>query len=234
VSSHHPRTLLTLAVAAAGAVVLTPSPAQAHPFGDPQTVTITRDDQRPDIVRVKWRVGGPDDLTLLGVSLGVLPADRVKPDGTVDYRYSDPGAVGASPSFPKYLLDRITVTAGAQECTGAVQPVEALALKGATADYTCPAPVTSARVGVRMLTDLNPAYKTLATGPDGERAVYQGADASHDWTLVGAPAASKGRSALVQLAAVLGALLIVAVAVILVVRRLRSRPSRLDRKGAAA
>ncbi len=79
-----------VALAVAAAVLALPSPASAHPFGDPQTVSITPDEQRPDVVRVRWRVGGPDDLTLLGVSLGLLPADRILLDGAVDYRTTDP------------------------------------------------------------------------------------------------------------------------------------------------
>lgn len=58
------------ALAAIGVVVVAPSPASAHPFGDPQTVGISLDEQRPEVVHVKWRVGGPDDVTVLGISLG--------------------------------------------------------------------------------------------------------------------------------------------------------------------
>lgn len=207
----HPRA--TAALAAAGVLVLVgPSPAEAHPFGDPQTVAISLDAQRARVVRINWRVGGPDDLTLLGVSFGLLPQERVKDDGNVDYLYSDPGVVSASPLFTSYLLDRITVTAGSQPCTGAVREVRALALKGATVDYTCAAPVTDATVAVRMLTDLNPAYRTLATGPGGERAVYSDDNDTHTWQLVGAGASG---STLLQLAAVVGALLaLAAVAVV--------------------
>ena len=217
------RALATLAVVgiATGSAALAPSPAAAHPFGDPQTVAITPDGQRPDLVHVTWRVGGPDDLTLLGVSLGLLPGDRAQADGTVDYRYTDPGVVGASAKFTAYLLDRITVTgADARPCSGDVEPIHALALKGATVDYVCPGPVATATIGVRMLTDLNPAYRALATGPSGQRAVYDSATESHSWTLAGGPpAAGTGRSALWQLAAVLGALLLIAAACVAVLRR---------------
>ncbi|WP_045741737.1 MULTISPECIES: hypothetical protein [Actinoplanes] len=204
---------MLVTLVAAGAAVLMPSPASAHPFGDPQTVDIAVDAQHPDVVHVKWRVGGPDDLTLLGVSLGLLPSDRLATDGTVDYRYTDPGVVGASAEFTGYLLQRITVRTGAQECTGAVEPIRALALKGATAAFTCPGPVTTASVAVRTLTDLNPAYRTLATGPSGQRAVYEGGDDTHEWTLTGAPPAEsvgRGRSALLQIGGILLAVILVA------------------------
>ncbi|WP_432838157.1 hypothetical protein [Dactylosporangium sp. CA-092794] len=214
-----------LAGVAIGSAVFTPTVAAAHPFGDPQTVDVALDAQRPEVVRVHWRVGGPDDLTLLGVSLGVLPQDRVRADGTVDYQYTDPDTVGASEQFAGYLLQRITVTAEGRSCAGAVErPIRALGLKGATADYTCPGPVATATVAVRMLTDLNPAYKTLATGPAGQRTVYQGDNDSHDWTLTGPPAtdgAGLGRSAAVQLAAVIGGLLLAAAGGLAVAYRLR-------------
>ncbi|XVV13853.1 hypothetical protein ACQP2X_05715 [Actinoplanes sp. CA-131856] len=214
------RALVTLAVA--GIAVAAPSPAAAHPFGDPQTVAITLDEQRPEVVQVKWRVGGPDDLTLLGVTLGLLPEDRVKADGNVDYRYTDPGVVGASSKFADYFLRRIAVTDGTRECAGQVlEPIQALALKGATAEFACPSPVTSATVAVRMLTDLNPAYRTLATGPEGQRYVYEGGNESHAWTLVGARPAGGAKSAFTQLAAVIGALLAVVAAAVVLLRRRR-------------
>jgi hypothetical protein len=225
VPSHTSRALATLAVVgiASGSAALAPNPAAAHPFGDPQTVTVTPDGQRPDMVRVTWRVGGPDDLTLLGVSLGLLPRDRTRADGTVDYRYTDPGVVGASAAFTGYLLDRITVTgADARPCAGDVEPIHALALKGATVDYVCPGPVATATVAVRMLTDLNPAYRALATGPSGQRAVYDSAAESHAWTLVGVPpVAGTGRSALWQLAVVVGVLLLAVAAGPAILRRRR-------------
>ncbi|MGW4681950.1 hypothetical protein ACWEOS_26090 [Micromonospora taraxaci] len=215
------------ALAVTAAVLALPSPAVAHPFGDPQTVSITPDEQRPDVVRVRWRVGGPDDLTLLGVSLGLLPADRVLLDGAVDYRTTDPAVLASSEQFPAYLLKQITVADGARQCVGAVAPLKALARAGATVDYTCPGPVGTVTVAVRMLTDLNPAYRAMATGPGGQRAVYGSGEDSHDWTLAGgAPtvgSSSRGRSAAVQLAAVLGGALLVAVGALLVSRRVRRR-----------
>jgi hypothetical protein len=217
-----------------GVAVLVPArPAAAHPFGDPQTVVVSVDEQRPEVVHVRWRVGGPDDLTLLGVALGLLPADRVHADSTVETRYTDAGTIAASQRFTEYLLRRITVTGPGGGCPGTVeQPIGSLGLKGATADYTCPAPVDTATIAVRMLTDLNPAYKTLATGPNGQRAVYQGADDTRAWTFTGLPAPGAtglGRSAAIQLAAVIGGVLLAAAAGFAVVRRRnRHQHRRMD------
>ena len=38
-------------------------------------------------------------------------------------------------------------------------------------------------VSVEMLTDLHPAYRTLASGPEGQRAAYSSTDVSHEWQL---------------------------------------------------
>ncbi|WP_433308978.1 hypothetical protein ACQP0U_19335 [Micromonospora sp. CA-269861] len=220
-------TVLALVLLAVTATVTAhPAPASAHPFGDPQTVSITRDEQRPEVVRVRWRVGGPDDLTLLGVSLGLLPPDRVLLDGAVDYRTTDPAVIASSELFSAYLLRQITVADGGRRCPGAVAESNALARAGATVDYTCPGPVDTATVAVRMLTDLNPAYRAMATGPAGQRAVYGSGEDSHDWALTGVPgagSAGRGRSAAVQIVALVGAALVVAVGALLLARRLRRR-----------
>ncbi|MFI6784942.1 hypothetical protein [Micromonospora sp. NPDC050276] len=227
-------TVLPLAVLAVTAsVTALPAPAVAHPSGDPQTVSIARDEQRPEVVRVRWRVGGPDDLTLLGVSLGLLPTDRVLLDGAVDYRSTDPALIASSERFSAYLLRQITVADGARSCLGAVTESKALARAGVTLDYTCPEPVDTVTVAVRMLTDLNPAYRATATGPGGQHAVYGSDEESHDWTLAGAPAASStepggaaepGRGAPVPVVVLSGgALLVAAVALLVWWRRRRRR-----------
>ncbi|WP_433046628.1 hypothetical protein [Dactylosporangium sp. CS-033363] len=199
-------------------LVVAPGPASAHPFGDPQTVTIAADGARLEVVHVRWKAGGPDDLVLLGVSLGLLPKDRVMLDGAVVYRAADAAAIGPSPRFSAYLLQQITVSGAGQSCSGAVEAPADLAKSGVTIDYTCPAPVGIATVGVRTLTDLNPAYQTMATGPAGERTVYrQGAD-THDWAL-GPSSADRhlGRNAAFQI----GAIVLAIAAAVLVIRRIR-------------
>jgi hypothetical protein len=202
------------------------APAQAHPFGDPQTVAVALDRDRPQVVQVRWKVGGLDDLTLLGVALGLLPQDRVMLDGAVFFQDSDAAAISASGKFNEYLLKQITVDSGGQACAGSVRPPSDLAKTGAAIEYTCPATVGAASVTVRMLTDLNPAYRTLATGPNGERAVYASDQVSHDWILGSTQATDSsthaGRSAVVQLAAVVGGMLLV-VAALLGFRRVSRR-----------
>ncbi|WP_433124810.1 hypothetical protein ACQPWW_20650 [Micromonospora sp. CA-240977] len=222
--------LATLAVAAS--VIALPTPAGAHPSGDPQIVSIARDDQRPEVVRVRWRVGGPDDLTLLGVSLGLLPPERVLLDGAVDYQTTDPAVLASSERFSAYLLRQITVADGRRPCAGVVAEMKALARAGAIIDYTCPVPVDTVTVAVRMLTDLNPGYRALASGPDGQRAEYgTGAD-THDWALTGAPVVANNAAAVdasekggrgVLIPTLGGAALLVAIGALVVWRRRRAR-----------
>jgi LPXTG-motif cell wall-anchored protein len=97
-------------------------------------------------------------------------------------------------------------------------------------DFACTAASGAAAVTIDMMTDLHPAYRTLATGPEGQHAVYSADAAEHDWRLaVGASSSGTtdagtgvGRSAAVQLGALLGALAVIATGGWLLRRRRRS------------
>ncbi len=220
-----PASVLAL-VAFSVAVFAAPAPAGAHPFGGPQSVAIVLERDHPEVVHLQWKVGAADDLTLLGVALGLLPQDRVMLDGAVDVRPSDAAVVGASTGLAAYLLKQITVASDGHRCTGSVGPSADLAEWGVTIEYSCPAPVGTATVVVRTLIDLNPAYRTEATGPDGQHAVYTSDEYSHDWALGGAPSSGGLRlgHAAVQISIVVGAVLFVAAAALLLFRR-RERAS---------
>ena len=208
---------MLLATVVIGLAVLVPQPAQAHPFGDPQTVEVEQTED--GAVRVTWRAGGADDLTLLAVELGALPAARVMMDGAVWYEDGDADALAASPAFTDYLLDRITVASGRTRCRGEVVDLELLG-NGATLAFTCAEPVDAATVDVTTLLDLHPAYRTLATGPDGQRAVYDEKHTTHDWSLDHTVAsADAGRSAVVQLSSVGGVALTTVMAGLIWFRR---------------
>ncbi|MEV4808501.1 hypothetical protein [Micromonospora avicenniae] len=172
--------------------VLVPDPASAHPFGAPQRIEIAGEDD--DGVRVRWVVGGTDDLSMLGVALGVLGKDRVLLDGAVTYEPADAEALARAPEFARYLTDRIAVTQDGKPCAGRVDVADDLAADGATVLFTCPGPVGTVTVTSRMLTDLHEAYRTFASGPDGQRAVYDGAHESADWR-IGAGTATGPRPA---------------------------------------
>lgn len=210
------------------AIVLTPGAAQAHPFGDPQTVAVALDTSDPSVVHVRWKVGGLDDLTLLGVALGVLPQDRVLLDGATIFQPSDAATVGPSAQFAGYLTKQITVVDREQPCPATVKPPGDLVKDGVTVDYRCDGPVGTATIAVRTLTDLNPAYKTLASGPDGEHAVYGQGNESHDWVLSGADGVPANQthpatSAALQIAIVLAGVIVVAGAAAALMRQRKAK-----------
>lgn len=214
----------------------------AHPFGDPQTVEVARDGTDPALVHVTWKVGAADDLTLLGIHLGVLPEDRVLLDGAIQYDAADAALVSGAPELEAYLLDHVAVSAAGAECTGSVAAVGDLVDDGADLAFACGSAPASATVEVTTLTDLHPAYRTLATGPDGQHQVYAAGAASYDWSLGAAPAGSAtatataadgavpaeaslgtGQSAALQIGGVLAAVLLLAGIGSLAVRARRRR-----------
>lgn len=159
--------------------------AQAHPFGPPQTAAVDLAPDGSDRVRVRWRVGGEDDLVLLGVDLGVLPPDRVLQDGATFYRPEDGTALMRDTRFADYLSDTVRVSDGAGgACRGRLSPLSAgerLEVHGVTMLFGCPGDPTRPTVTLSTLTDLHPAYRTLASGPDGQRAVYTRQAPEHGW-----------------------------------------------------
>lgn len=223
--------LIPLAAAtAAAAVLLAPAPAQAHPFGPPQTVAVSAQDGR---VLVRWGFGATDDISYLAAALGVLPEERILLDGAILYEDADAPLLADAPEFADYLREHIEVAAGGQDCIGDVQPPDDLAADGVVVAFDCPTSSATASVTVDMMLDTHPAYTTMATGPDDQRAVYDAEDTSHDWVLGegavtadGADATTTtgaGRSAALQLGGVLGVLAVVAAGATALVRR-RSRP----------
>jgi hypothetical protein len=197
--------ILGIAALCLVALGLAAPPASAHPFGDPQTLELTADS---DEVRLRWHVGMSDDVTALALHLGLLPHDRVLLDGAVLYEDGDDDLLAASPLLPAYLLDRLIITAGGSRCPGEVVSAGALMDDGVLLSFRCPGGVpgpTSVNLEVRTLTDLHPAYRTLASGPSGQRAVYDGDHPEHTWTLGGAPVevSSASSSAVVQLGSAL-------------------------------
>jgi hypothetical protein len=215
----------------------------AHPFGDPQTLDVAPDATDPAVVHVTWKVGAADDLTLLGIHLDVLPEDRVMLDGAISYDAGDAALVADSAALADYALDHVLVGSAGARCQGAVAEVGDLVADGAELVFTCPGPVGAATVEVTTLTDLHPAYRTLATGPDGQHAVYGADHPVHDWALpsggAAAPATTTGsaptvegslgagESAALQIGAVLAAVLLLVVAGAFLARR-RRRSTLID------
>ncbi|MCZ7377239.1 hypothetical protein [Micromonospora sp. WMMC250] len=208
-------------------LLATAVPADAHPYGYPQAVTIAPDAARPDVVHLTWKPGGVDELTLLGVHLGVLPQDRVLLDGAVDTQENDATILVGSKPFADYLLEQMTASSDGQACAGVIGKASDT---GVDVDYTCPGPLGIARIEIRMLSDLDPAYRTVATGPKGKRQVYGPDEYSHDWVLDDAPppaVADSGtghdQGTTQRIALAVGPLLLVAAAGSLLRRQVRRR-----------
>jgi len=170
-----------VAILAATLALAAPAPrAQAHPFGPPQTATVVA--TAGDSLQVRWKFGGSDDISYLAVALDVLPDDRVTLDGAVFFEDGDDSLVASAPAFHDYVLQHILVANDGRPCTGVVEALSELTEDGATVDYRCPTPLGTAALTIDMLNDLHPAYRTLTTGPDGQRAVYDGENTVHEWT----------------------------------------------------
>ena len=203
------RRALGVVVACLVALGLAAPPASAHPFGDPQTLELTADSEE---VRVRWRVGMSDDVTALALHLGLLPPERVMLDGAVLHEDGDDELLAASPALSDYLLDRLVVTADGAPCPGEVVDAGDPVDDGVLISFRCPGGAPgpeSVNLEVRTLIDLHRAYRTLASGPYGQRVVYDGKHPDHTWTLGRTPA-SRGHgtptassSAAVQLGSVL-------------------------------
>jgi len=214
-------------LAFATGVVLWPSSAQAHPFGEPLTATISSA-TAGDGVRVTWRPGAPDDFVFLAAGLGVSDSDPAGDIGLMAVK-RDADLLAASPAFARYVVDNISVSDGSGRCRGELAPLEHLIGDGVTVDFTCPHLTGAVDLSVTMMTDLHPAYRTLTTGPRGQRFVYGVDQPGHRWDLTGSATSSDpARSAAVQLGSVAGVLAALGAGVVWW-RRGRSRSSRATR-----
>ncbi|OLT25455.1 hypothetical protein BJF79_12860 [Actinomadura sp. CNU-125] len=81
---------------------------------------------------------------------------------------------------------------GGTECPGTLVSAANLAADGARLEFACAGAVASAEITVRTLTDLHPAYRTLASGAGGERHTYGEASPTHTWSLDGSAARADG------------------------------------------
>jgi hypothetical protein len=218
------RRVALLVLAALALALLGPAPAQAHPFGPPQTVSIAVAEQG-SVVRVQWLPGAADDFIFLAHGLGLDPEDRSSDRGALLYVKQDAELLAASTAFDAYLSDHIAVSDGGERCAGTVLPHENLVADGAVLEFDCGRAVTEASVAVSMLTDLHPAYRTLATGPAGQRFVYTSSDTQHGWSLTGTDVGGSdlARSAVLQLTGVLVLLGLLVLAGVLFRARARRR-----------
>jgi hypothetical protein len=209
--------LAALAFAAAAP----PASAAAHPLGDPQTVRLAAEG---DQVTARWSAP-PDDLLVLGSVTGVL-ADRreyvfdMGADGEPEpVGDTDADLLAASDEVADYLAANITVTQEGRACPAEVD-LSGLVDDGAELVFTCDSPITVIDIAVTMLTDADPAYRTVAfaEAADREQQLYTADSPSAAWRF-DTHAADGGNSAMLI---VIGAVLVIVAATAFVaLRRLR-------------
>ena len=142
-----------------------------------------------------WRAAD-DDLTALALALRVLKAKRtyVYRDGALvpeESDESDAVALARSAEFGEYLTRNIRVRSGGTDCPGKLVSAANLGEDGARLEFACAGAVASPEITVRTLTDLHPAYRTLASAGD-ERHTYGEASPTHTWALDGSAARAGG------------------------------------------
>lgn len=184
---------VAVAVAVVAAVTVGAAPAVAHPFGPPPVARLSAEGT---VVQVRW-TAAPDDLLALGYGAGVLherPAALDQAEGTpfgggTDVTAAEAALLTGAPEVASYLGDGVQVRQDGIDCPGEVRDAADLVDAGALLAFTCPAPVRTVDVGVELLTDLHPAYRTMAVSAEGQRALYTTDDTVESWTFGGASGA---------------------------------------------
>lgn len=184
-----------------------PSPVQAHPFGSPQTASITAGG-RDGAVAVRWLPGAVDDYSYLAAGIGLVDRDRTQGRGGLLYAKQDADTLAASTQFERYMADHITATTSGRTCPARVTIGDHLVADGVLVELACPPRSEDVQIVVSMMTDLHPAYRTLATGPNGQRFVYTSTAMEHTWSMTpevgGGGPSHQARSAATQLSVVVG------------------------------
>ncbi len=202
-------------------VAVPPVSVAAHPLGDPQTVRLSAEG---DQVTARWSAP-PDDLLVLGSVTGVL-ADRreyvfdMGADGEPEpVGDSDADLLTASDEVADYLAANITVTQDGRECPAEVD-LSGLVDDGAELVFTCGSAVTAVDVAVTMLTDADPAYRTVAfaEAADREQQLYSADSPSAAWRFDVNAAGGANWAVITAIGAVL---VLVAVTAFVALRRLR-------------
>jgi hypothetical protein len=187
---------------ATGVVLLVPAPAHAHPFGPPQTLAIEAGEDAGSL-RLSWLPGAADDFSYLAVGIGLVAQDRTQGSGGLLYVKKDADRLARSPELVEYVEEHVVATSGGRPCSERVVVGEHLVGDGVVIDVDCGASAEDVDLEVSMMTDLHPAYRTLATGPHGQRYVYTAEHTAHGWSLTSTGAtAGSGRSAVLQLSGV--------------------------------
>jgi hypothetical protein len=173
--------------ALAGAVAVTlgaAAPVAAHPLGDPQTVRLDAEGRR---VTAVW-TAAPDDLLVLGSLTGALRGQREyvfetgAGGGPEPVGDGDAERLAASGAVADYLAANITVSQDGRDCPAEVD-LGGLVADGAELVFTCEREVAAVDVTVTVLTDADPAYRSVAfaEAADREQLLYTGDRPTAAW-----------------------------------------------------
>jgi hypothetical protein len=217
---------LAAAAAAPAFVFAAPVAAGAHPLGDPQTVRLSATGNE---VTVAWSAP-PDDLLVLGSVTGVLEDRREyvfdlgaggEPEPVGE---SDAEKLTARAEVADYLAANIVVEQDGRACPAEVD-LSGLVEDGAELVFTCEREIEVVDVAVTMLTDADPAYRTVAFAEraDVGQRLYTVDEPSAAWRF---DEAAVTGSRWPVLAAVGSVVVLVAATAVVGLRRLRSAARR--------
>jgi hypothetical protein len=151
-------TLLTILVLTSLSVTGT---ASAHPFGPPLEAELEGIHYH---VNLRW-TAADDDWLALARHVGAF--DEV-PETLDGEQLSGTQRIGRSQRVADYALDRIAVTQYDQTCPGEVVHLDDdLRTEGIILQFSCEEQVYEVDIRMEMLTDIHPAYRTVATSVSG-------------------------------------------------------------------
>jgi hypothetical protein len=202
--------LLLVSLLAAAALGAAATPALAHPFGPPLRVEL---EGLNYVVNLRW-AAEHDDWVALARHTGAFEEVPSVVDGV---ELSGAERIARSVRLQAYLLERIVVTQYEMSCPGEVVHVHGdLVTGGIILQFVCEEPVYEVHVEVGVLTDVHPAYRTVATSAIGGvpgQALYTETDRVHRWDFYAAAGASPRTFGAQTVAALTGAALLAIAAV---------------------
>jgi hypothetical protein len=196
--------------------------AAAHPFGPPLTADLRADGST---VTVTW-AAAEDDWLNLGQHVGAFTSVDDGAGGSGDMVTGEE-LLARSEAVRAYLGQHIAVRQQGRDCAAEEIRLERVLADGAELAFACPAPVDDVEIEVSALTDVNEAYRTVVTAPDGSRpgrTMLTAATPSRDFVLTTSPDSSGAAPGVGAVA--IAALLVLALAGAAAGVALRLRSSR--------
>lgn len=162
-------------LAGAGWLLAGAGEADAHPFGPPSRASLVA---AGDVVELRWR-SAPDDAEVLLALAGAGSSGA-----SFELAGAGAGARGRG-DIADHLLERVAVDQTGVACAGEVDGIDQLDGDGARFTFRCPSPVGEVDVRIGLLVDVHAAYRTIASGPNGQQQLYTAEALTHRWSLSG-------------------------------------------------